>query len=165
MLKNRFRLSIRQYGFTLVELLVVMGLAAILFMLSSVNLTNLLPKASITGAEEVIIADLKYQQQKAMIGETEGRGTTDRYGIHFEGSKYILFHGDTFSSSDLANAEQDLGSAVTLTTTFSDNSVVFEKGSGEVVGFVDGMDTISITHSVGAQQVIELNRLGVVVGD
>ena len=162
MLKQVF---IRSTGFTLVELLIVMGLAAVLFMLSSVNLTNLIPKSSITGAQEVIIADLKHQQLKAMIGETEGRSIPDRYGIYFQNSTYTLFHGNAYSSSDLANADQNLGSAITISTTFPNQSVIFEKGSGEIVGFANGSDTITITHVTGESKTIQLNSLGVVISD
>jgi prepilin-type N-terminal cleavage/methylation domain-containing protein len=84
-------------GFTIVELLVVMGIFAILASLSTLNLSHAQHGSYVNATVDTLVSDLKRQQHKAMIGDTEGRGTASNYGIHFDPSSYVLFH-DIYSS-------------------------------------------------------------------
>lgn len=83
--------------------------------------------ASLNSIEKVLLTDLKQQQLKAMIGDTEGRLDSDSYGIHFDQTKYTLFHG-TYSAGETSN------SVVNLETNMQFNNpnfdVVFSKLSG-----------------------------------
>ena len=119
-----------QKGFTLVELAVVTGIIVTLLGFITVNLVRSQQMVSLTSVEEILLADLKQQQLKAMIGDTEGRPTPDSYGIHFDPNRYVTFHSSTYSSSDTSN------SAINLESNMQFNSpgfnIIFSKLSGEI---------------------------------
>ncbi len=151
-------------GFTVIELLVTMAIFVTLLGLVTMNLTSAQHKATIATTVETLLADLGQQQIKAMIGDTEGRTTSDTYGIHFETTSYTLFHG-TYSQSQASNFLLDVPDTQEITTEFTNDAIVFEQGSGEIASYDENNDTITVEDiTTGEQKVIELNRYGVVVG-
>lgn len=118
-------------SFTLIELLVVMGVMAIIMTFGSINLLSVRNKSSLNSTVIQLVADLKQQQIKSMIADTEGRSTPDYYGIHFTPNSYTLFHGTDFASTIptenfIVNLEQDL-------TLSPNQDIIFKKGCGELV--------------------------------
>lgn len=153
-----------QYGFTLVELLIVMSFFGILAGLATISLMNVKQSTSIDASLNILIAELREQQIKAMVGDTEGRSTLDTYGIHLGDNvtSYVVFHG-TYSPSESSNRTVSLTDAMEVSTTFPNDEIIFEKGSGNIAGFVNGSNTITITDPTsGAQRSISFNRYGVI---
>jgi prepilin-type N-terminal cleavage/methylation domain-containing protein len=74
-------MNTKRTGFTIIELMIAMGIFVIITSLVTINLLNAQHIASIDSTVTTLIADLKQQQVKAMTGDTEGRGITDQYGI------------------------------------------------------------------------------------
>ncbi len=151
-------------GFTLIELLVVTSISAILFGLVTFNLIRLQNNSSQQSSLDTLISDLKSQQIKAMNGITEGRSTNDNYGIYFMADRYVLFHGSGYSASDSANFEVVLPTDIEIqSTTLPNNTVIFTKLSGEVMGFVAGNNTINVRETnINKQSTITINRYGVI---
>jgi prepilin-type N-terminal cleavage/methylation domain-containing protein len=142
-------------GFTIVELLVVMGIFAIIASLTTLSLSNSQHSSYLNTSVSTLVTDLKRQQLKAMIGDTEGRLVRSPYGIHFESARYTLFH-DTYSATDAENFIVNLDGTLNFTTL---GDVNFAKGSGES----SGLSTITIRDSVtGKQKSLTLNLLGVI---
>ncbi len=150
-------------GFTLVELMVVMGIIAILISYSVVNLTSIQHTTYLGTTIDTFISDLKQQQLKAMVGDTEGRGVNDYYGIRFGTTDYALFHGASYSVSS-SNPVIPLTSSIQFSNvTFPQSRIVFEKGSGEIVGFTVGSNTITLRNTVTSEvKTITINRYGVI---
>lgn len=117
-------------GFTLVELIVVISIMVTLLGIATINLVGSQQMASLTATEEILLADLKQQQLKAMIGDTEGRATSDSYGIHFEERSYVTFHGSSYSSGDTSNAITNLERNMQFNNAGFD--IIFSKISGEI---------------------------------
>lgn len=117
------------FGFTLVELAVVISIFVTLLGFITITLVRSQQTASLTSVEEILLADLKQQQLKAMIGDTEGRPTPDLYGIHFDSNRYVTFHGSAYSSSDTSNSVINLESNMQFNSPGFD--VVFSSKSGE----------------------------------
>ena len=141
-------------GFTIIELLVVIGVFAILATLSTLSLTQAQHSSSINSTVNVLISDLKRQQDKAMIGDTEGRGTHSNYGIHFDSTDYVLFH-DIYNATDPNNFLVNLGVTLNISTG---NDVIFAKGSGESTA-----TTITLSDTVSHQQkTLTINQYGVI---
>lgn len=150
-------------GFTVVELLVIMGIAILLFLLVSMNLLDAKTGTAITTTTDTLISDLKLQQTKAMIGDTEGRGLPDAYGVYITGDKYVLFHGTTYVPSDPENFTIN-ADAVAFSTSFPNATIVFATKSGEIVNFSSGSNQVSIKDAnTTTQKVLELNKLGTTV--
>lgn len=125
-------------GFTLVELMVTIGIFAILATLSSVNFFSTYSQSNLGAAEDILIADLKTAQSSAMAGA-----------------------GDSSWSTTTMTA---LPSGVNLTTTLPGNQVTFLHSSGEIAGYDSAHDSITLTSGVNTRTV-ELNQYGTLTGD
>lgn len=150
----------KSLGFTLVEILLVMGLFAILASFITINLIRPQTKTSADSSINTLVADLRETQLKSMIGDSEGQATAQTFGIFFGTNSYTIFRGLTYNSSDTSNFVINLDSPQTLSSTFSGNQVVFSRRSGEVISFVNGSNTITISDNSGVSKTITINNLG-----
>jgi type II secretory pathway pseudopilin PulG len=150
-------------GFTILELLVIMGITSILVGIVTINLLKVQHNTSVSSAVDTLIADIKGQQIKAMNGAQAS--SNGDYGIYFDPThtKYILFHGTTYVPADSSNFPVVLESSISVSSTFPNSIVVFSKPSGEVANFLSPNNTITLTNTAGSEQaVITVNRYGVV---
>lgn len=119
-----------QRGFTLIELAIVTAITIALLGFITISLIRSQQSASSASVEEILLADLKQQQLKAMIGDTEGRLTSDAYGVHFDSNRYILFHGAVYSPSDSSNYVTNLESDMQFNNPNYD--ILFSRMNGEI---------------------------------
>lgn len=152
-----------QAGFTLVELLVVMGILAVTTGMVTVSLVRPQTSAASTSIVNELVTDLKNQQFKAMMGDSGTATSAQAHGVYIQSNQYTLFKGSSYSSVDADNGVVATKSGTSLSTTLPSGQVVFAKGTGEVSGFVNGSNTINITNTAtgGVTQIV-INRLGVV---
>jgi prepilin-type N-terminal cleavage/methylation domain-containing protein len=150
-------------GFTLVEISVVLGIIAVMVTYSVINLSTVQHTAYLSTTIDTFVSDLKQQQLKAMVGDTEGRGANDYYGVYFGTTDYALFHGSTYVAGS-SNPVIPLTTSVQFTNvTFPQSQIVFNKGSGEIVGFAVGSNTITLRNIItNEQKTITINRYGVI---
>ncbi len=145
-------------GFTLTELLVVIGIIAILFVLSTINLGKAQTTVSVATVTNTLLADLKNQQLLAMTGDVGSTTSQQEHGIYIQLNSYTLFSDSTYTSADSNNFTVSAGNN-SLTTTFPSNQIVFNKGDGSVDGFSPGNNTITVSGS-GTTKIITVNRFG-----
>lgn len=151
-----------QQGFTVIEFLLVAAIFAVLTALTTVNLYKFQHNSQVTTSLNSFIADIKEQQTKAMVGDTEGRTGNSTYGINFSTTKYILFHG-TFSSTDSANFTITLPNTLNVTTTFPNSQLVFAGGTGEIVGYASNSASVTLKDTgTNSQKVIQFNKYGII---
>ena len=93
----------RSRGFTLMELIIIMGLLASLFVFSSINLLRPQRSSSLEVTLTQVVADLRHQQLKAMTGENGGGD----FGVYFETGSYYLFSGSSYTPRDPAHSPPD----------------------------------------------------------
>jgi type II secretory pathway pseudopilin PulG len=148
----------RSGGFTLVELLIIIGLFTILSSFAVINLIRPQTKANLDSTLTPLISDVKEQQLKAMIGDGGG-ASASAYGIYFESNKYTLFKGSSYTPGDANNFVVSTQGNTTISDTFVSNQVVFGQRSGEVVSFSASGNTITLTSS-GDSKTITVNALG-----
>ncbi len=129
------------------------------------NLIRAQTSSSLATSVDTLITDIKNQQVKAMTGDTEGRGSTDSYGIHFASSQYVLFHGASFNQSDQSNFTVNLSSELSFTSDlFLSGNIIFLQTSGEVSSFSATTNSIILQTSAGNQsKTITINKYGVVI--
>lgn len=158
------KMPILQRGFTIVDLVIVIATIGVLMGLVSVNLITVQDKANINTTFNTLISDIRTQQLKAMIGDTEGRELPERYGIHFDETSYVLFHGSVYSATESSNLTVQLPEKVKFeNNSFPFSQVIFEKGNGEIVGFINGQDSIEVVNTSSEdKKIIEFNRYGVI---
>lgn len=154
-----------QFGFTLIELIIVIGIFVTLFGISTISLTGLIPRANFVTNYQSILSDLKSQQHKAMVGDTNGAGDGSAYGIYLESNQYTLFAGPAYNPSATDNFTIQLSPGLSLTEiNFPSNSIVFLQNNGEVAGFNELTSSFKlISTNTSEEKLIDLNWLGVVI--
>jgi prepilin-type N-terminal cleavage/methylation domain-containing protein len=147
----------KQRGFTITELVISMAVLVLLVSLASVNLIHFNQRASLNSTVTSLISDIKEQQTKAMVGDTEGASSPTSYGVYFEATKYTLFKGSSYVVGDSHNFSINLPTNDTIQSP--GYSIVFTRLSGET----SGTTTITIIDLTNHdQKVITLNSYGVV---
>ncbi|OGH18401.1 MAG: hypothetical protein A3G13_03340 [Candidatus Levybacteria bacterium RIFCSPLOWO2_12_FULL_37_7] len=154
----------KQKGLTLIEFLIAIGLVAIISSAIGIRLITFRQKSSIATTHAQIITDIKSQQVKSMVLDTEGE-IPNSYGVHFDVGSYVLFKGTTYTISDAANFVVKLGSDVSFQSIlFPSQNIIFTKGSGEISDFVSGSDSFTLHDNInGDKKTIKLNVNGVVI--
>ena len=145
-------------------MIIVLSILILLFTLSSVNVSYLLPRTASVSSVEQLISDLKYVQIKAMLGDTEGRTEQSSYGIHFNSSSYTIFHGDTFNPADESNYTIQANDTIEFQPqNLPNDNLIFAAISGELVGYT-GNDQVLIIHNKESQRQdqVSLNQYGVI---
>lgn len=144
-----------QRGFTLVELAVVASIIVTLLGFITISLVRSQQGTSLTSVAEILLVDLKQQQLKSMIGDTEGRLNSDTYGIHFDQAKYTLFHG-AYLDGEASNSVINLDANMQFNSPNFD--VVFSKLSGTTSAVI-----IELQDNTNSKlKRIYLNSLGVI---
>lgn len=148
-------------GFTLVEMMVVLGLFLVVFTISNVSLSGMIAKHSTEEFAEVFQSDARRQQMRAISGERSLDGNLS-YGIKYNNNNYVLFSG-TYSEVSPNNITVDLPSDIQFADiTFPNQEIIFAKGSGEVTNFVSSSATVSIRNtSTNEDTRLRINQLGV----
>src|SRR3972149_3951698 len=143
-------------GFTLPELLLVLGIIVILL---SVSVGSILPpqrQSTLSTTAELLLTDLKSQQQKAISGLTVDGSGPSAFGIHLDSNQYQIFSGAVYSPSDSGNFTVDFE----FTSDFSQNSIVFSPASGET----GALNTLTLTDTQsGFNVTYTFNRYGVAI--
>lgn len=144
-------------GFTLPEVVIVIGIMLTMLGIGTLTLVRAQNQNYLSSTLDTVIADLREQQIKAMVGATEGSGSAASYGIHVEGTSYTLFR----SAYGTANYVVTLPPTVQITTTFANAQVLFAQGSGET----GSSGTITLFNTANNEQkTITVNRYGIVTG-
>jgi prepilin-type N-terminal cleavage/methylation domain-containing protein len=153
----------KEKGFTLVEFLVVIGIAAILLTVASINLIRPQRTASLDATVITLVTDIKHQQLKTMIGASSGTTTAQNYGVYFTLNNYTIFKGASYNSNDSTNYTVTLDPSLTITTDLPITpQLVFIRRSGEVSNYDATKHTITIQDSVSQiSKTITFNKYGV----
>lgn len=153
-----------KYGFTLIEIILVMTIAILLLTFTTINLISFQQNTFVNTSVEQLMSDMKYQQISAMNGAANSASEAQRFGIHFDVNSYTLFHGGIFNHSEPTNLTIALDGGISFSdVTFPQNEIIFEKGSGDIMGFIDGRNTVIVKDSGSNNQiVITVNKFGTI---
>lgn len=151
-----------QAGFTLIEVMVVIGLFAVMMGLTAISINRPQAGASLDGVTNVLVADLNSQRAEAMAGDSGSGTTSEPHSVRIQPTVYTLFRSATYAAGAADNYDVTMPTGVTLATTLPSSQVVFGERSGEVAGYVNGSNTITVTHTSGLSKVITINALGTV---
>jgi len=143
-------------AFTLVELLIVIGITIIFAVAAIPIYGNLQVSSQLNDAETEIIQFLRTAQQESMA-----RYNSAAHGVKFQADRYILYQGSTHALRDSDyDRETVLDSSMELSWslfgTGQSDEVNFSKG----LGVPDMTGTITVTHDVQGTRVISINSYG-----
>lgn len=153
-----------QKGFSLIEIVIVVGISLMLFGAITFNLLRVQGNTSAESNLDKLVSDIRAQQGKAMTGATEGRTSSDNYGIYFQPDQYVLFHGAAYNQAEPSNFTVELPDDIEIqSTTLPGNTLIFSQLSGEMIGFSETENTITIRSiNTNEQTSVILNRYGVI---
>jgi len=150
-------------GFTFIELIVATGVVATLIGLIVINSLGAQRRSTLTQNVNILISDLRSQQTKTMTGAEDHGVVTTGYGIYFESDEYTMFSGSSYRVDNQSNAVVTLDPTVTMTTRFPGNTVTFLPKSGEIFGYTEGLNTITLQWTDSMErQTIHLNLYGTI---
>lgn len=163
------RFAVSSFGFSLIELIIVISLLGILLTIASVNLFNPLSKNKVSMVAGDVTSILREAQYKSINSTDSENGGSSEFGVHFENNSYTLFKGLVYNSSSNSNFEVKTVSNISIEKSLpcssqeNCNNIIFEKYSGEVHEFDENQNSICIqTESSDQERMIKINSLGVV---
>ncbi|TSC71094.1 MAG: Uncharacterized protein G01um101470_746 [Parcubacteria group bacterium Gr01-1014_70] len=143
-------------GFTLIEILVVIAIAAILFTIVVSGFSGLRQNSDLSHAIDDSVSYLQSARAKSLSAEN-----ATVYGVHFETGRFVLFTGTTYDAGNAANIVRLLPSTVE-TSAISLNGgavdVVFKRLTGETDAY--GTITFRLISSPSTTKTIEIVSTG-----
>lgn len=147
----------KERGFSLMEILVVMGLMAILATVAMRSLSGFRNEDSLVSASDIVRQTVEEARSLTLSSKND-----QQHGVHFESTQVVLFEGTTYSSSDPDNVVRPLPSSVTITDidlSGGGDDVVFKKLSGETDE--PGTIEVTVTSISSAQATTTIYKTGV----
>jgi len=145
----------RMKGFTLVELLVSIGILAVIFAIVSLNISPVPSNSLLSASIDLLTSDIRAQQTLAMTNNSS-------YGVRLESDSYTLFKGSSYVQGSAGNFVVNLDSGIVITNiTFPNSVIVFSPGNGDVSGYTGSQDGFTISSTTtNKSSVIKINKYG-----
>lgn len=149
-------------GFTLIELIVSIGVFVLIMGFASLSYLNIQRSSDLANQTTQLISSLRQAQALAMSGQTQDSQNNVSVGVHFESNRYVIFIGSDYNESDSDNIITNLPSNISITIDLPSNNLLFIAKTGEVLDFQNDHKVISILQTDGQQKNLTINKLGVV---
>lgn len=120
-------------GFTLIEILIVISIAAIISSIIMGYFINFKKSESLSLDTDTIVSILRQARSQTLSSKN-----ASQYGVHFSGSNIIIFTGSEYLENNPDNVEFHLGlidASFVLNLSGGSNNVVFERMTGETLNF------------------------------
>lgn len=121
-------ISVKSHGFTLLELIIVVGILGLLLAVIMPSFLNFRRNSILNTETQNVITLVNKARMSSMSSREDAQ-----YGIHLEASKVVLFQGDTYVDGAGTNEELVLNTALTLSLIEvygGGAEVVFQKVTG-----------------------------------
>jgi len=161
----------KEFGFTLIELILVIALLSIALTITTINLIRPTTQVKLNTQSEDIYSIVKEAQNKAINTNIGNGSQSDHWGVHFEASKYVLFKGDTYDSADANNFVTTNPQNIVINPNLPCPSppgdcqnIVFQRISGEVKNYDNTKNSICITETASNKnKLLLINFIGTLI--
>jgi prepilin-type N-terminal cleavage/methylation domain-containing protein len=147
----------KQNGFTLLELLIVIGIFTILIGVSWSAFNNWQGAAKLEAAGDELVENLKMASVKSLAGYQDGQ-----YGIYINAAQksYVFFQGDDYNNRITADDQTViLDDNFSLSSNLNGNEIVFSKGAE----LPSTAGTITINDfNTGKLKQVNVNKAGLI---
>jgi len=141
-------------GFTLIELVIVIGILGFLILGSLTVITLFTGQVNLNITSQQILSTLQLSRDRTLASANE-----TQHGVHFETTKYVLFEGATYDSMDPDNKEYDLSGVEIYEINITGGSnVVFDRIRGTTAN--SGNVKIRLTEDTSKTDTILVNSSG-----
>ena len=141
----------RQPGFSLIEVLIVIGLIGFLVALAIPFYQGFQVSSELDNTVHSLVQTLRFAQAEAMASEGY-----QPWGVHFEGKRFVLFRGGEYQPKDPTNEETAMPGVLSIFSEYKD--VIFDR----VTGATTMAGKITISSNTEESHTIVINNLGVV---
>lgn len=149
-------------GFTYIELIVVMGIVALLSTLVTVVSMSAMTRSQVHAQIDLLLSDVAYQQQLAanrVISSEENQ----HYGVYFYEDGYILFEGEVYEPDKSTNQHVELPIGMKITSiNLPQQQLAFSEKTGFVMNWQASQSGIIVTSPLGKTTALTINRYGVI---
>lgn len=154
----------KQLGATVIELIAVISIFATLVGIITISLLTSQAKATLDSELRVVLADVQTQQARSIALDTDNGANSSEYGIYFTQNSYTVFAGSSYLPTDASNFVVTLEQGLEFSNiSLPNNSIIFSKKMGEVVGFDPSLHSVTIKNiQTNEQKTIQINRYGVI---
>ena len=140
-------------GFSLVELLVVMGMMTILLSIGGLSLA-----AVRTGSQlDLIASEVRSEIMRVQAETVNGYPS----GIYFESGRYVYFQGTSYTEGAPTNEESTLSGSLTFAISLPNDTVLFNSVTGNPSPFSSPYQ-VTISDASSEDRNIAVNAWGVV---
>ncbi|TAL49355.1 hypothetical protein EPN83_01235 [Patescibacteria group bacterium] len=144
-------------GFTVAELVVIIGIMALVLTLTYASFANL-GKREVLDKEALQVVSI-LNEARSLTLASEG---ASQYGVHFETAQVVLFRGFSYSSTDPQNKTVPLHDRVVISAinlTGGGSEVVFERLTGTTGE--SGTTTLSLKSDAGQTKSVVIFATGI----
>jgi prepilin-type N-terminal cleavage/methylation domain-containing protein len=139
-------LMIFKKGFTLIEILLVVGIAIIIFFLSAPFGLNFYRTQILNETQSDVVSALQTARHNSILQKNDSP-----FGVHFETDSYTIFQGSTYASRDTTQDQVfNLTGDIEISGPDADNEILFSKLTG---GTTD-TGTTTITYGELSKEIL-----------
>lgn len=144
------------FGVTLIELVVVIGIIAIISVLVLGYLKNTREERALAVTGDAAISFLREARSKTLASEEDAQ-----YGVHFESGKIVLFRGLSYTEGDPFNIVNNLSSEIVISeiNLGGTDNVIFSRLIG--TASASGTVVISVNGNPLKNRVVNISGSGV----
>ena len=156
---DKFAILIFKAGFTMIELLIVVGIILLVIGLGSPVYRNLMVSTQLNDSSDQIVQMIRTARDRS-VARKHNSSHGIYLGINNPGDdRVVIYQGSSYAGRDqIYDQVLDLGSAMSLSTTIGGNEVKFTPGTGDP----DKTGIVTITHNVSGSRSMTINQVGLV---
>jgi len=152
------KISNKLNGFTLIEILIVLGISLIIFSVTWVISSSSVASNESFSFTQRILSDFRSAQFRSMF-DSQTSTSQAPFGIHLEANRYVIFRGTSYIEAAVDNIETPLPDNLEIRNNTLGSDIIFTLSSGEIG--IDGSFAL-FNKATNTQTIIQINRLGII---